>query len=266
MRVGEIKKLFEELENIEAETKRMIEIIMQGARERFIVYALTNNRTLARTEINYKDETDEFECNFEDFKKNVIDEIKKMADEQREKERDLQQYSRELEEKQKKELFISKKELFISKMMGCIGKFEEVFRFMRELEKRFSIRFNVEKDMGIAKVRIEAIRIATGEIIDAFEYHIVEPDRIQSDMEDLEKKLIEIDLTVKAKEVVKFLDDYARSKGWNCYFGNLEVCKSSEILRAVLMSHKEKHPRFVSFYLGNSIETIKKQIEGIRLI
>lgn len=172
---------------------------------------------------------------------------------------DLQQYSRELEEKQKKELFISK-------MMGCIGKFEEVFRFMRELEKRFSIRFNVEKDMGIAKVRIEAIRIATGEIIDAFEYHIVEPDRIQSDMEDLEKKLIEIDLTVKAKEVVKFLDDYARSKGWNCYFGNLEVCKSSEILRAVLMSHKEKHPRFVSFYLGNSIETIKKQIEGIRLI
>lgn len=179
---------------------------------------------------------------------------------------DLQQYSRELEEKQKKELFISKKELFISKMMGCIGKFEEVFRFMRELEKRFSIRFNVEKDMGIAKVRIEAIRIATGEIIDAFEYHIVEPDRIQSDMEDLEKKLIENDQATKAKEVVKFLDDYARSKGWNCYFGNLEVCKSSEILRAVLMSHKEKHPRFVSFYLGNSIETIKKQIEGIRLI
>ena len=50
---------------------------------------------------------------------------------------DLQQYSQELEEKQKEELFISK-------MMGCIGKFEEVFRFMRELEKRFSIRFNVE--------------------------------------------------------------------------------------------------------------------------
>lgn len=172
---------------------------------------------------------------------------------------DLQKFAKELEEKQKEELFISK-------MMGCIGKFKEVFRFMRELEKRFSIRFNVEKDMGIAKVRIEAIRIATGEIIDAFEYHIVEPDRIQSDMEDLEKKLIEIDLTVKAKEVVKFLDDYARSKGWNCYFGNLEVCKSSEILRAVLMSHKEEHPRFVSFYLGNSIETIKKQIEGIRLI
>lgn len=171
---------------------------------------------------------------------------------------DLQQYSQELEEKQKEELFISK-------MMGCIGKFEEVFRFMRELEKRFSIRFNVEKDMGIAKVRIEAIRIATGEIIDAFEYHIVEPDRIQSDMEDLEKKLIENDRSKKAKEVVKILDDYARSKGWNCYFGNLEVCKSSEILRAVLMSHKEKHPRFVSFYLGNSIETIKKQIEGIRL-
>lgn len=92
MRVGEIKKLFEELENIEAETKRMIEIIMQGARERFIVYALTNNRTLARTEINYKDETDEFECNFEDFKKNIIDEIKKMADEQREKEREILEY------------------------------------------------------------------------------------------------------------------------------------------------------------------------------
>ena len=169
---------------------------------------------------------------------------------------DLQQYSQELEEKQKEELFISK-------IMGCIGKFEEVFRFMRELEKRFSIRFNVEKDMGIAKVRIEAIRIATGEIIDAFEYHIVEPDRIQSDKEDLEKKLIEIDLTVKAKGVVKFLDDYNRR---NCYFGNLETCKSSEILRAVLLSRKEKHPRFVSFYLGNSIETIKKQIEGIRLI
>lgn len=108
--------------------------------------------------------------------------------------------------------------------------------------------------------------LTTGEMIDAFEYHIVEPDRIQSDMEDLEKKLIETDRATKAKEVVNFLDDYARSKGWNCYFGNLEVCKSSEILRAVLLSCKEKHPRFVSFYLGNSIETIKKQIEGIRLI
>lgn len=172
---------------------------------------------------------------------------------------DLQQYSQELEEKQKEELFISK-------IMGYIGEFEEVFRFMRELEKRFSIRFNVEKDMGIAKVRIEAIRITTGEKIDAFEYHIVEPDRIQSDMEDLEKKLIKTDQITKTKEVVKILDDYARSKGWNCYFGNLETCESSEILRAVLMSHKEEHPRFVSFYLGNSIETIKKQIEGIRLI
>lgn len=172
---------------------------------------------------------------------------------------DLQKFAKELEEKQEEELFISK-------VMGCIGKFEGVFRFMRELEKRFSIRLNVKKDMDIAKVRIEAIRIATGEMIDAFEYHIVEPDRIQSDMEDLEKKLIETDRATKAKEIVKSLDDYARSKGWNCYFGNLEVCKSSEILRAVLMSHKEKHPRFVSFYLGNSIETIKKQIEGIRLI
>lgn len=172
---------------------------------------------------------------------------------------DLQKFVKELEEKQKEELFISK-------VMGCIGKFEEVFRFMRELEKRFSIRFNVEGNIGIANVRIEAIRSATGEMIDAFEYHIVEVDRIQSDMEYLEKKLIETDQITKTKEVVKILDDYARSKGWNCYFGNLETCKSSEILRAVLMSHKEKHPRFVSFYLGNSIETIKKQIEGIRLI
>lgn len=172
---------------------------------------------------------------------------------------DLQKFAKELEEKQKEELFISK-------VMGCIGKFEEVFRFMRELEKRFSIRFNVEGNIGIANVRIEAIRSATGEMIDAFEYHIVEVDRIQSDMEDLEKKLIKTDQITKTKEVVKILDDYARSKGWNCYFGNLETCKSSEILRAVLMSHKEKHPRFVSFYLGNSIETIKKQIEGIRLI
>lgn len=179
---------------------------------------------------------------------------------------DLQQYSRELEEKQKKELFISKKELFISKMMGCIGKFEEVFRFMRELEKRFSIRFNVEKDMGIAKVRIEAIRIATGEIIDAFEYHIVEPERLKTDMEDLKEKLIENERMVKAKEVVKILDDYAQSRGWVCYFRNLEVCKSSEVLSAALLSRKEKHPRLVSFYLWNSIETIKKQIEGIRLI
>ena len=172
---------------------------------------------------------------------------------------DLQKFAKELEEKQKEELFISK-------VMGCIGKFEEVFRFMRELEKRFSIRFNVEGNIGIANVRIEAIRSATGEMIDAFEYHIVEVDRIQSDMEDLEKKLIKTDQITKTKEVVKILDDYARSKGWNCYFGNLETCKSSEILRAVLLSHKEKHPRFVSFYLGNSIETIKKQIEGIRLI
>lgn len=80
------------------------------------------------------------------------------------------------------------------------------------------------------------------------------------------RERIETDQITKTKEVVKILDDYARSKGWNCYFGNLETCESSEILRAVLMSHKEEHPRFVSFYLGNSIETIKKQIEGIRLI
>ena len=72
MRVSEARKMFEKLENIEAETKSMIEIIMP--RERLIVYALTNNRTLARTEINFKDETGEFECDFESFKKNVIDE------------------------------------------------------------------------------------------------------------------------------------------------------------------------------------------------
>lgn len=210
MRVGEIKKLFEELENIEAEIKRMIEIIMQGARERFISML------------------------------------------------DLQKFTRELEEEKQKEM--------INKVIGCISEFKEVFRLMQEMEKRFPIRFNIEKDMGIAKLRIEVFWIATGEMIAIFEYHIVESERIKSDMEDLEKKLIEDDRIKKAKEVVKFLDDYVRSKGWNCYFGNLEVCKSSEILRAVLMSHKEKHPRFVSFYLGNSIETIKKQIEGIRLI
>ena len=172
---------------------------------------------------------------------------------------DLQQYSRELEKKQKEELFISK-------VMGRISEFEEVFRFMRELEKRFSIRFNVGKDIGIAKVRIEAIRSATGEMIDAFEYHIVEPEQLKVDMEDLKEKLIENERMVKAKEVVKFLDDYAQSRGWVCYFRNLEVCKSSEVLSAALLSRKEKHPRLVSFYLWNSIETIKKQIEGIRLI
>lgn len=171
---------------------------------------------------------------------------------------DLQKFTRELEEEKQKEM--------INKVIGCISEFKEVFRLMQEMEKRFPIRFNIEKDMGIAKLRIEVFWIATGEMIAIFEYHIVESERIKSDMEDLEKKLIEDDRIKKAKEVVKFLDDYVRSKGWNCYFGNLEVCKSSEILRAVLMSHKEKHPRFVSFYLGNSIETIKKQIEGIRLI
>lgn len=92
MRVSEMKKMFEKLENIEAEAKSMIEIIMQGARERLIVYALTNNRTLARTEINFKGETGEFECDFESFKKNVIDEIKQMHDEQREKEREILEY------------------------------------------------------------------------------------------------------------------------------------------------------------------------------
>lgn len=171
---------------------------------------------------------------------------------------DLQQYSQELEEKQKEELFISK-------VMGCIGKFEGVFRFMRELEKRFSIRLNVEKDMDITKVRIEAIRIATGEMIDAFEYHIVEPDRIQSDMEDLEKKLIETDRVTKAKEIVKSLDDYAQIRGWNCYFSDLEACKSTAILKAVLLSRKEKYPRFVSFWLDDSIDEIEEQIKRIKL-
>lgn len=92
MRVSEMEKMFEKLENIEAETKSMIEIIMQGARERLIAYALTNNKTLARTEINFKSETGEFECDFESFKKNVVDEIKQMHDEQREKEREILEY------------------------------------------------------------------------------------------------------------------------------------------------------------------------------
>ena len=147
----------------------------------------------------------------------------------------------------------------------CIGEFAKVFRFMRKLENRFQIKFNIQKDVGIAKIRLEVIRIATSEMIDAFEYHIVELERLKADMEDLEEKLIENERTAKTKEVVKILDDYARIRGWNCYFSNLETCKSSEILRAVLLSCKEEHPRFVSFYLGNSIETIKGQIEGIRL-
>lgn len=92
MKASEMRKMLEELENIETETKSMIEIIMQGARERLIVYALTNNRTLARTEINFKGETGEFECDFESFKKNVIDEIKQMHDKQREKEREINEY------------------------------------------------------------------------------------------------------------------------------------------------------------------------------
>ena len=172
---------------------------------------------------------------------------------------DLQQYSQELEEKRKEEINMFK-------AAECIGEFAKVFRLMRELENRFQIKFNIQKDTGIAKIRIEAIQIATSEIIDVFEYHIVESERLKADMEDLEEKLIENEQAVKAKEVIKFLDDYTRSRGWDCYFRNLEVCKSSGILRAVLLSCKEKHPRFVSFYLGNSIETIKKQIEGIRLI
>lgn len=172
---------------------------------------------------------------------------------------DLQQYSQELEEKRKEEVAMFK-------VAECIGEFAKVFRFMRELEDRFQIKFNIQKDAGIAKIRIEAIQLTTGEMIDAFEYHIVEPEQLKTDMEDLEEKLIENEQTVKAKEVVKFLDDYARNRGWDCYFRNLEVCKSSEVLSAALLSRKEKHPRLVSFYLWNSIETIKKQIEGIRLI
>lgn len=92
MRVSEMRKMFEKLENIETETKSMIEVIMQGARERFIVYALTNNRTLARTEINYKSENHDFEYDFEIFKKHIVDKIKKMHDEQREKEREILEY------------------------------------------------------------------------------------------------------------------------------------------------------------------------------
>ena len=175
---------------------------------------------------------------------------------------DLQQYSQELEEKRKEK---EKEEDFMFEVAECIGEFAKVFRFMRKLENRFQIKFNIQKDVGIAKIRIEVIRIATSEMIDAFEYHIVELERLKADMEDLEEKLIENERAAKTKEVVKFLDDYAQSRGWNCYFSNLETCKSSEILRAVLLSCKEKHPRFVSFYLGNSIEIIKGQIEGIRL-
>lgn len=92
MKVSEVRKMFVELENIEIETGSMIEVIMRGARNRLIVYTLTNNRTLARTEIKYTDETHAFECDFENFKKNVVDEIKKMADEQRKKEKEVLEY------------------------------------------------------------------------------------------------------------------------------------------------------------------------------
>lgn len=151
------------------------------------------------------------------------------------------------------------------KAAECIGEFAKVFRFMRELEDRFQIKFNIQKDAGIAKIRIEAIQLTTGEMIDAFEYHIVEPDRIQSDMEDLEKKLIETDRVTKAKEIVKSLDDYAQIRGWNCYFSDLEACKSTAILKAVLLSRKEKYPRFVSFWLDDSIDEIEEQIKRIKL-
>ena len=175
---------------------------------------------------------------------------------------ELQQYSQELEEKRKEK---EKEEDFMFEVAECIGEFAKVFRFMRKLENRFQIKFNIQKDVGIAKIRIEVIRIATSEMIDAFEYHVVELERLKADMEDLEEKLIENERAAKTKEVVKFLDDYAQSRGWGCYFSNLETCKNSEILRAVLLSCKEEHPHFVSFYLGNSIEIIKGQIEGIRL-
>lgn len=171
---------------------------------------------------------------------------------------ELQQYSQELEEKRKEEDFMFK-------AAECIGEFAKVFRFMRELEDRFQIKFNIQKDAGIAKIRIEAIQLTTGEMIDAFEYHIVEPDRIQSDMEDLEKKLIETDRVTKAKEIVKSLDDYAQIRGWNCYFSDLEACKSTAILKAVLLSRKEKYPRFVSFWLDDSIDEIEEQIKRIKL-
>lgn len=170
---------------------------------------------------------------------------------------DLQKFTRELEEEKQKEM--------INKVIGCISEFKEVFRLMQEMKKRFPIRFNIEKDMGIAKLRIEVFWIATGEMIAIFEYHIVESERIKSDMEDLEKKLIEDDRVTKAKEIVKSLDNYAQIRGWNCYFSDLEACKSTAILKAVLLSRKEKYPRFVSFWLDDSIDEIEEQIKRIKL-
>lgn len=137
---------------------------------------------------------------------------------------------------------------------------------IKELEDDLDVRIEIEFDDTIKCRIIKNIKnIKNIECIKEFNYPKLSLVRLVLDLQQYSHELEENDRMEKAKEVVKFLDDYARIRGWNCYFSNLETCKSSEILRAVLLSCKEKHPRLVSFYLGNSIETIKKQIEGIRL-
>lgn len=97
---------------------------------------------------------------------------------------DLQKFTKELEEKRRGEVLMFK-------VTRCIGEFEEVFRFMRELENRFQIKFNIQKDVEVAKLRIEAICCRTNEAIEIFEYHFIDIDQLESDMKYIEKKLIE---------------------------------------------------------------------------
>ena len=145
--------------------------------------------------------------------------------------------------------------------MTCNSDTLEAFcDLVKELEDDFDIKIELEFDDAF-KCRI----IKNAACIKEFNYSKTSLVRLVLDLQKYSQELEKNNRMGKAKEVVEFLDDYARIRGWNCYFSNLETCKSSEILRAVLLSCKEEHPRFASFYLGNSIETIKKQIEGIRL-
>ena len=50
MRASEARKMFEKLENIEAETKSIIEIIMQGAKERLVVWKMRGQRLTEKEE------------------------------------------------------------------------------------------------------------------------------------------------------------------------------------------------------------------------
>ena len=122
-----------------------------------------------------------------------------------------------------------------------VREINSIFAFMRQLENRFQMKFNIQKNLGVAKLRIEAICCRTNETIEIIEYHFIDIDQLKSDMKELEKKLIEkqkqeIEKIRKtnAEKIVTKIQNWVNGNPYRCLYeltndGSLRVIIISAI-------------------------------------